>query len=69
MTGNTALTIGEVIERLSEEFPDVTVSKVRFLESQGLVEPGRTPSGYRQFTMGDVDLLRWVLRQLSLIHI
>jgi DNA-binding transcriptional MerR regulator len=63
MPGNTALTIGEVIERLSEEFPDITVSKVRFLESQGLVEPGRTPSGYRQFTTGDVDLLRWVLRQ------
>jgi len=63
MTGTTTLTIGEVIDRLIEEFPDVTVSKIRFLESQGLVEPGRTPSGYRQFTATDVDLLRWVLRQ------
>jgi DNA-binding transcriptional MerR regulator len=63
MTAPAALTIGEVIERLVEEFPDVTVSKIRFLESQGLVEPGRTPSGYRQFSSEDVGLLRWVLRQ------
>ncbi len=62
-TVGATLTIGEVIDRLVEEFPDVTVSKIRFLEAQGLVEPGRTPSGYRQFSPDDVDLLRWVLRQ------
>ena len=43
-TVGATLTIGEVIDRLVEEFPDVTVSKIRFLEAQGLVEPGRTGS-------------------------
>jgi DNA-binding transcriptional MerR regulator len=48
---------------LQEEFPDVTISKIRFLESQGLVDPERTPSGYRKFYEPDIDRLRWVLRQ------
>ncbi|HXW33708.1 MAG TPA: MerR family transcriptional regulator, partial [Acidimicrobiales bacterium] len=43
--------------------PDVTISKIRFLESQGLVNPERTPSGYRKFFEPDVERLRWVLRQ------
>ena len=47
---------------LSEEFPDVTISKVRFLEAEGLVTPARTASGYRQFTPDDVERLRYVLR-------
>ena len=46
-----------------EEFPDVTISKIRFLESRGLLDPERTPSGYRKFYESDVDRLRWILRQ------
>ncbi|MGH9038880.1 MAG: MerR family transcriptional regulator [Acidimicrobiia bacterium] len=53
--------IGEVLDELVGEFPDISVSKIRFLEAQGLVTPGRTPSGYRQFSEADVALLRWVL--------
>lgn len=59
----THLSIGEVLSLLREEFPDVTISKIRFLESQGLVDPERTPSGYRKFYDHDVDRLRWILRQ------
>ena len=55
--------IGEVLGLLLEEFPDVTISKIRFLESQGLIEPERTPSGYRKFLEHDVDLLRVILRE------
>ena len=57
------LSIGEVLSLLRQEFPDVTISKIRFLESQGLVDPERTPSGYRKFYDGDVERLRWILRQ------
>jgi DNA-binding transcriptional MerR regulator len=57
------LSIGEVLSLLRDEFPDVTISKIRFLESQGLVDPERTPSGYRKFYEHDVDRLRWILRQ------
>jgi len=56
------LTVGAVVRALSEEFPDVTISKVRFLEAEGLVTPARTASGYRQFTPDDVERLRYVLR-------
>ena len=55
------LSIGAVLGRLREEFPDVTISKIRFLEAEGLVRPARTASGYRQFTPADVDRLRFVL--------
>jgi DNA-binding transcriptional MerR regulator len=55
--------IGEVLSLLQEEFPDVTISKIRFLESQGLLDPERTPSGYRKFYDEDIDRLRWILRQ------
>jgi Predicted transcriptional regulators len=58
-----ARSIGEVLEELVEDFPDVSVSKIRFLEAQGLITPGRTPSGYRQFSESDVALLRWILAQ------
>jgi len=61
--GRPYLSIGDVLTLLKEEFPDVTISKIRFLESQGLVEPERTPSGYRKFYDSDVDRLRWILRQ------
>jgi DNA-binding transcriptional MerR regulator len=57
------LSIGEVLSLLREEFPDVTISKIRFLESQGLLDPERTPSGYRKFYEEDVERLRWILRQ------
>lgn len=53
--------IGEVLRRLRDEFPDVSISKIRFLETEGLVEPQRSPSGYRKFSHADVDQLRYVL--------
>lgn len=55
------LTIGEVLAVLREEFPDVTISKIRYLESEDLVHPQRTPSGYRMFSAADVARLRYVL--------
>lgn len=55
------MSIGEVLGKLRAEFPDVTISKIRFLETEGLVEPQRTPSGYRKFTSHDVERLRYVL--------
>lgn len=58
-----ALTIGDVLAHLKVEFPDLTISKIRFLESEGLVQPQRTPSGYRKFGPGDVARLRYVLGQ------
>ncbi len=63
MSSRTYLSIGDVLALLRQEFPDVTISKIRFLESQGLVNPERTPSGYRKFYEHDVERLRWVLRQ------
>src|SRR5580704_7723231 len=63
MAERSHLSIGEVLSLLREEFPDVTISKIRFLESQGLVDPERTPSGYRKFYDHDVERLRWILRQ------
>lgn len=55
--------IGEVLSLLQDEFPEITISKIRFLESQGLISPERTPSGYRRFYQNDFDLLRWILIQ------
>ncbi len=55
------LTIGAVLGALRDDFPDVTISKIRFLEAEGLVSPQRTPSGYRKFSRADVDRLRYVL--------
>ncbi|WP_331252963.1 MerR family transcriptional regulator [Corynebacterium godavarianum] len=64
-TGTTqqakTMSIGVVLERLREEFPDVTVSKIRYLESEGLITPQRTASGYRRFTDADVERLRYIL--------
>ena len=62
-TDRSHLSIGEVLSLLQDEFPDVTISKIRFLESQGLLDPERTPSGYRKFYEADIDRLRWILRQ------
>jgi DNA-binding transcriptional MerR regulator len=55
------LTIGEVLAVLRDDFPDVTISKIRYLESEDLVHPQRTPSGYRKFSGADVSRLRYVL--------
>jgi len=57
------LSIGEVLSLLQDEYPDITISKIRFLESQGLLDPERTPSGYRKFYDADIERLRWILRQ------
>ena len=55
------MSIGEVLGALRPEFPDVTISKLRFLETEGLVEPRRTPAGYRKYTWPDIARLRYVL--------
>lgn len=60
-TSARTLSIGKVLEALRGEFPDVTVSKIRFLESEGLITPQRTASGYRRFTGEDVERLRYIL--------
>jgi DNA-binding transcriptional MerR regulator len=63
VTERSHLSIGEVLNLLQDEFPDITISKIRFLESQGLLDPERTPSGYRKFYEDDIERLRWILRQ------
>lgn len=55
--------IGEVLSLLQAEYSDVTISKIRFLESQGLIAPERTSSGYRKFYASDIARLRWILAQ------
>lgn len=60
---NGHLSIGEVLALVQADFPDVTISKIRFLESQGLIAPERTSSGYRKFYDADIDRLRWILGQ------
>ncbi len=59
----STLSIGEVLTQLRSDFPDITISKIRFLETEGLVRPDRTPSGYRKFSTADVARLRYVLAQ------
>ena len=63
MSDRAYMSIGEVLALLQSEFPDVTISKIRFLESQGLIDPERTPSGYRKFYPADIERLRWILRE------
>lgn len=63
MPDTQLLSIGEVINLLRDDFPDVSVSKIRFLESQGLIDPDRSGSGYRQFDTNDVARLRFILQQ------
>ncbi|MEV4187441.1 MerR family transcriptional regulator, partial [Streptosporangium canum] len=57
------MSIGEVLALLQGEFPDVSISKIRFLEGEGLIEPERSPSGYRKFTYADVERLRYILSE------
>ena len=59
--GHAFMSIGEVLTALRGDFPEVTISKIRFLEAEGLVEPERTASGYRKFSRADVGRLRYVL--------
>ncbi|MGX1563495.1 transcriptional regulator FtsR [Streptomyces sp. NPDC055506] len=61
-TDSGLMSIGTVLNALRDEFPEVTISKIRFLESEGLIEPQRTPSGYRKFSARDVERLGHVLR-------
>lgn len=63
MPESDLMSIGEVINLLRDDFPDVSVSKIRFLESQGLIDPDRSGSGYRQFDSTDVARLRFILQQ------
>ena len=60
-TSRASLSIGEVLSQLRPDFPDVTISKIRFLEAEGLIEPERTSAGYRKFSHADVQRLRYVL--------
>ncbi|MFI9402999.1 MerR family transcriptional regulator [Nocardia sp. NPDC052316] len=55
------MSIGSVLDLLRPDFPDVTISKIRFLEAEGLIRPERTPSGYRRFSVADCERLRFVL--------
>jgi DNA-binding transcriptional MerR regulator len=57
-----SMTIGAVCKALSQEFPDISISKIRYLENQKLLTPRRTPGGYRLYTTGDVQRLRTILR-------
>ncbi len=59
--GRAFMSIGEVLGQLRPDFPDVTISKIRFLEDEGLIKPERTASGYRKFSREDVSRLRYVL--------
>ncbi|MGN6609176.1 MAG: transcriptional regulator FtsR [Jatrophihabitans sp.] len=61
--GSGTFTIGDVLAALRGDFADLTISKIRFLEAEGLVRPERTPAGYRKFSAGDVERLRFVLSQ------
>ncbi len=63
MADRSHLSIGEVLALLQDQFPDMTISKIRFLETQGLISPERTPSGYRKFFENDIERLRWILHQ------
>src|ERR1700740_2015229 len=57
-----SITIGTVCKALAQEFPDISISKIRYLEDQKLLTPRRTPGGYRLYTQGDVARLRTILR-------
>jgi len=60
-TGRGQFGIGEVLAQLQPEFPDISTSKIRFLESEGLIEPARSRSGYRRFSAADIERLRYIL--------
>jgi DNA-binding transcriptional MerR regulator len=63
MTAPARLNIGDAVAQLRAEFPDATISKIRFLETEGLIHPPRTKSGYREFGSADIERIRYILRQ------
>ena len=60
-SGRGQFGIGEVLAQLQPEFPDISTSKIRFLEAEGLIEPARSRSGYRRFSAADIERLRYIL--------
>jgi len=62
MPGGQLRSIGAILPILKAEFPDISISKIRFLESEGLVSPERAPSGYRRYSHADIERLRYILR-------
>ncbi len=60
-SGRAELSIGQVLQALRPDFPDVSISKLRFLEAEGLISPQRAPSGYRRFSAADVERVRYIL--------
>ena len=60
--GSPRLNIGQVLDRLRTDFEDISIPKIRFLESEGLVKPERTPAGYRKFSEDDITRLRYILQ-------
>src|ERR1700739_2281543 len=60
LQGRGQFGIGEVLGQLRPEFPDISTSKIRFLEAEGLIEPARSRSGYRRFSAADIDRLRYL---------
>jgi len=60
--GAERLNIGQVLDQLKPDFPDLTIPKIRFWESEGLVKPDRTPAGYRKFSHTDIERLRYICR-------
>ena len=63
MSAPASLSIGDAVALLQSEFPDATISKIRFLETEGLIHPPRTKSGYREFGPADLERIRYILRQ------
>ena len=63
MSDAAPISIGKVTDLLKDEFPDLTTSKVRFLESRGMIRPARSPAGYRQFDQADIERLRFILQR------
>ncbi len=63
MSAPTRLSIGDAVAQLQGEFPDASISKIRFLETEGLIHPPRTKSGYREFGPADLERIRYILRQ------
>jgi hypothetical protein len=61
LEGRGQFSIGEVLAQLRPEFPDISTSKIRFLEAEGLIEPARSRSGYRRFSAADIERLRDIL--------
>jgi DNA-binding transcriptional MerR regulator len=63
MKAPSLLSIGDAVALLQDEFPDATISKIRFLETEGLIHPPRTKSGYREFGPAELERIRYILRQ------